>query len=93
MLREVRKLSQLTKVCSLCWGGAPASKPRHDIQLYEVIRHPGAGAEFYPVADFVAEGVEGICGAESVAGALRVLATGNVTAVSIGFDCGLKSHA
>src|ERR1017187_683852 len=68
------------------------SERRDDVEFDVVVVDGGAGAEFEAVADLVAEGVEGVGGAEARGGALRVVATG-LEAVAAGFHCYIESHA
>jgi hypothetical protein len=55
---------------------------RGDVQLHEPLVHSRAGAKLKAVADFFAESVEGAGGAETVAGALRIVTTRDVAAVA-----------
>jgi len=64
-----------------------------DLQFDEIIRHTRARAEFKPVANFRAEGVEGIGGTKPIAAALRVGATGHEPAVFAVLNCGGEFHA
>jgi hypothetical protein len=70
-----------------------ASQAADDLKLDKVVTDAGAGAEFEPVADFCAEGVEGVGGTQAVAAALRVFAVCDVTAFGARFHCGFESHA
>src|SRR5208283_1741061 len=68
-------------------------QPREHIKFHEVVAYASAGAEFYPVADFFAEGVQGVGGTQAVAAALRVFAARDVAAIIARFYCGHKLHA
>src|SRR5947209_5483884 len=64
---------------------------RNNVQFDEVVVDGGARAEFEAVADFVAEGVEGVGGAETPGTAGHAFALGD-KAVAAGFHCYVESH-
>ena len=73
--------------------GALGLPARDHVQFDEVVADAGAGAEFDPITDFFTEGVQGVGGTQAVAGALRIFAACDVTAVGARFHCGFEFHA